>query len=785
MTVFGNTMDAGPHELELTLSNALPTGVNIDPSSALGIINDNAAAGSIQFAQPDFPVSTDVGTATVNVTRTGGTASGVSVEFATISGGTAVPGVDYVPTSGSLDFGDGVASQSFPITILPDPNLTQPVTIDLALTSPGGGAILGEQSMATVTINPVNSLIVTNTNNEGPGSLRQAILTSDSLGGTNTITFKIPGSGPHIIVPTSPLPEVTTPTIIDATTEPGFAGTPVVAVDGSEAGSGVNGLEIFAGSSAVFGLAIGHFSGSGILLASSNNTIQGDRIGTDVTGTMAEGNGLDGIYIYGGPNNDLPGGASNNQIGGSSPDQVNVISDNGKVGVDITGPNARSNTIQGNRIGTDVTGTIALPNALGGIFLNGASQTLIGGPGAARNLISGNGGAGIVLDGPTATGNVIQNNLIGTSANGEAALGNSGDGVFVDDATMTTIGGLGAMTGNVISGNGLTGVRFMGAGASSNAVLGNLIGTGATGSIALGNAFDGVFIDLAPNNMIGNGTTAGRNVISADGGSGLQILGTTATANQVLGNLIGTNATGLAALGNRKDGVFVNNAPGNSIGGTTPGAGNLVSANTQVGIQLFGPGSTGNSVLNNLIGTNIQGAPVLSNGFGIILNQAPNNTVSGNTASSNGTAAGNRAAQAQRTHGPVLSNLLATTPNMSGGSITGVTLTFSQPLTPQTANDLNNFSLRTQSASGKVGPRIPLTSAVYDDGALTVTLTLASPVPVAGIYRVTIKAGLRQGVTGLAGPFLDGDNNGLGGGTSITFIRNGQGSVAPGSAKVL
>ncbi len=770
LTVLGGTQDGGPHEVVITLTNPSANASLFPPDNATSVaatetINDAAAPGTLQFSMADYPVSTLGGTVDVTVTRTGGTASGVSVNYAT-SGGSAVPGVDYTPTSGTLNFSYGVTSLTFPVTITPDFLLGGPKTIGLILSNPttaglidsppGEGATLGAQSTATITIAPVNALIVTNTNNSGFGSLRQAILSANGLPGPNTISFDIPGSSPHVIAPTSPLPALTDATIIDGRTEPGYAGTPVVTIDGSNAGAGVNGLVFYGGSSAIYGLAVDQFSASGIVLASSNNIVRANRIGTDATGTVSAGNAYDGIQINAGPA--YLAAATGNQI------LNNVISGNGNVGVDLEGATAGKTTIAGNLIGTDATGLNALPNRNGGVFLDGAGQSVIGGPGPARNLISGNGGPGVVASGASASGNIIRDNLIGTNINGSAALGNTGDGVFLDNAPGNSI------VNDLISGNGLTGIRTMGAGASNNLLLGNTIGTNAIGTQAIGNAYGGVFLNGSPGTVVGNGTAAGLNLISGNGGTGLQILGTTATGNRVLGNRIGTDRTGQAALGNRLDGVFINSAPGNVVGGTTPGSGNLISANGQVGLQVFTSASTGNLIEGNLIGTNASGVAALGNTYGLFLNQAPSNTVIGNVVSGNQS----QNVVTTQTRGGGSAVLLSTAPLITGSSITGVVLGFSQALDAASAEDLTNYSVRPQ-APGALGSRIPIASAVYDPGALTVTLTLSQPIPVAGTYRVTLKAGPVGGLKSNGNQFLDGDYNGLAGGTSITFIRNGKG----------
>src|ERR1051325_5110926 len=127
---------------------------------------------------------------------------------------------------------------------------------------------------------------VTNTNDSGPGSLRQAILDSNAASsGFNTISFSI-GTGVKTISPLSPLPTISLPVTIDGTTQPGYAGKPLIEIEGSHAGVGP-GLLIYAGFSTVRGLVINRFNGNGITLDETNgNTIEDNYIGTDVTGSI-------------------------------------------------------------------------------------------------------------------------------------------------------------------------------------------------------------------------------------------------------------------------------------------------------------------------------------------------------------------------------------------------------------------------------------------------------------------------------------------------------------------
>jgi hypothetical protein len=156
-----------------------------------------------------------------------------------------------------------------------------------------------------VTFAPPN--VVTNTNDSGIGSLQAAINWANSNPGTDTISFNIPGSGPHTINLTSALPFITDSAIVDGTTQPGFSGTPIIELNGSSAGGSVSGLNITAGNSTVRGLAINRFAGIGIRLQNNgNNVVEGNYIGTDITGTLDLGNSANGVEVS----------SANNQIGG-------------------------------------------------------------------------------------------------------------------------------------------------------------------------------------------------------------------------------------------------------------------------------------------------------------------------------------------------------------------------------------------------------------------------------------------------------------------------------------
>ncbi|MGB6836290.1 MAG: hypothetical protein WBF66_01130 [Dehalococcoidia bacterium] len=474
---------------------------------------------------------------------------------------------------------------------------------------------------------------------DGSGSctLRAAIEQANANAGTDTIEFDIPGAGPHTISPGSALPTITDPVTIDGTSEPDFAGTPVIELDGSGA-FGTDGLNITAGSSTVKGLVINSFGGAGIALSTNGgNTIEGNYIGTDVTGTAALGNER-GVAIE---------ESSNNTIGGTTPAARNIISGNEMKGVLISFgfgilPSG-GNQVQGNYIGTDVTGTSALANG-DGVYISGASDNTIGGTvSGAGNVISGNGRSGVYIFGSNATGNQVRGNYIGSDKNGTADLGNSYYGVVIGFAVSNTIGGTAAGAGNVISGNDQYGVVITSSEATGNHVQGNYIGTDKNGTAALGNSIGGVHINGPSNNTIGGTTAGARNVISGNGSSGLSIYGSTATGNVVEGNYIGTDKTGTADLGNSSWGVYIDlGASNNTIGGTTAGAGNVISGNDQSGVFIHGTTATGNVVEGNYIGTDKTGTADLGNvKDGVNLYEVPGNTVGGTAAGARNVISGN------------------------------------------------------------------------------------------------------------------------------------------------
>ena len=365
---------------------------------------------------------------------------------------------------------------------------------------------------------------------------------------------------------------------------------------------------------------------------STGNQVQGNLIGTNASGTADLGNSLNGVYID---------GVSGNTIGGTAAGARNVISGNDSNGIEIIGSGATGNQVQGNYIGVTADGMPDLGNTMDGVRVDGAASNTIGGTATgAGNVISGNDSNGISISGGE-TGNQVQGNLIGTSASGNADLGNTLDGVLISLTPSTTVGGTAAGAGNVISGNDSDGIEINGNSATGNEVQGNFIGTTIGGSAGLGNAAAGVRINAAANNIIGGTAAEARNVISGNS-FGVFITGSTATGNQVEGNFIGTDSNGTADLGNTNDGVIILGAPSNTIGGTTTGAGNVISGNDRYGVDISGTASTGNQVQGNFLGTDASGTAALGNSsHGVLIDGAPSNTIGGTAAEAGNVISGN------------------------------------------------------------------------------------------------------------------------------------------------
>ena len=288
------------------------------------------------------------------------------------------------------------------------------------------------------------------------------------------------------------------------------------------------------GSAAGAGNVISGNDEHGVYLLDSgtaNNTVEGNRIGTNVSGTAAVPNTEYGVRIE--------AGANNNRIGGASSGARNLISGNTQSGIIILGAGTTDNDILGNYVGTDVTGAVAIPNVASGIYVAAPATTIGGGSAGEGNIISGNLAYGIYLVTAITTNTIIQGNHIGVDSAGTGALGNGVAGIAVADAPNTTIGGGAAGEGNVVGANGTFGIF---ADAVGTLIQGNSVGTDVSGTLALGNLQGGVlFTGSASSGAIG-GTGAGEgNVIAYNAFFGGVGVTTTAADIAILGNSIVNN----------------------------------------------------------------------------------------------------------------------------------------------------------------------------------------------------------------------------------------------------
>jgi len=530
---------------------------------------------------------------------------------------------------------------------------------------------------ATLAIHTVSSL-----NDAGAGTLREAI--TNSIAG-DSIEFSVAGT----ISLNSELPSIVVQVIIDGSSAPGYADSPVITIDGTNLTTPTaSGLVLDSGSDAsiIKNVSIVNFPNHGISISdSSNHIIQSNYIGTDGTNNL--GNGSAGISIS---------SSSGITIGGDrDAGEGNVISGN-DLGVDIEGANSSDNLVYGNDIGTNAVITAAIPNQTAGVKLSaGATFNQIGGIRSSGwgNTISGN-GVGVILTGGATDYNQLFGNRIGVNYDNTIVIGNTGDGVQVLDASSNNlIGGpengegqtisgnvrgvylsgagtdnnliqwswigvgndgvtpgfgnssygveitngasyntVGGVKGNTISGNAV-GISINGVGTSFNQVKANNMGVDVTGAVAMPN--EGAAIEItgaATSNTIGGDVYFGEGNVLSGNGDGIVINGVGTDDNNIEGNRIGIQATYTDPLGNTGDGVRVEaGASNNNIGHTIFGRGNFIGDNTN-GVVISGAGTESNTILGNHIGSGFFGTEALGNsGHGILIENGASNTIIGDS----------------------------------------------------------------------------------------------------------------------------------------------------------
>jgi parallel beta-helix repeat protein len=505
-------------------------------------------------------------------------------------------------------------------------------------------AVAGQAAAAT--------FVVTHTNDSGPGSLRQAILDANAHAGPDEIHFAIGVGGPQTIAPLSALPPITDPVLIDGTTQGPFQGAPLIEIHGGNVPPGGQGLHVTglgAGSSIVAlvinGFRAQFFSGGGhgiVLEGGGQNSVFGCYIGTNRDGNAAVRNEGDGVHVV---------NSSENRIGCDVPlgTFANLISGN-LHGVCIAGGSAE-NVVSGNYIGTDVSGTTGVPNLLDGVAVLaiggpnsiGSHRCVLPGPFTSRNLISGNGRNGVYAVDHA----VVAHNLIGWNAGESGVLPNGRNGVEFDGAGGTIMfnrisgneenGVLLAGTDHVFVSSNLLGRRTVGrgngqngilleastsnriefndiagneedgirlAGSSFNTLIGNRVGFGVTQSDVVPNGGDGISLEGAAENAIGGAGSLDFNVIGNNAGNGIRITGGSTVLNRILGNWIGVR-TDFGSAPNQGHGVLIDGgASQNVIGISPPGLEPGNAIGFNSGAGVFVASGTGNAVRGNAIALN-------------------------------------------------------------------------------------------------------------------------------------------------------------------------------------
>ena len=371
-------------------------------------------------------------------------------------------------------------------------------------------------------------------------------------------------------------------------------------------------------------------AGISIQLA-DNNVVVGNYIGTDVSGNKPLGNFGQGIAIVEGANNIIGGVTPDTRnivsansegiliIGSNS---INNVIQGNYIGTDVTGTDNLGNKRAGVAIGfgTSNGSPVGEPsnNRVGG-----TTGITIGGPcTGACNLISGN-DQGVVIYGTKTHGNKVLGNYIGTDLTGakifDAAgikrLGNT-QGIDVQAAHDNTIGGTTPQERNIISGNLKNGIRLkevpgtpnLDTTPEFNEIKGNYIGTDVSGTADLGNTLNGIYIENGLDNTIGGNTPGARNLISGNDQSGVLVNGTESVGNIIKGNFIGTKVNGSTKLGNGLAGINIIDGSLNKIGdkaGITPGGScnggcNVISGNN-IGVRISGDNAVFDSIRYNSI----------------------------------------------------------------------------------------------------------------------------------------------------------------------------------------
>lgn len=408
----------------------------------------------------------------------------------------------------------------------------------------------------------------------GVCTLRAAIEEANAQAGADTIEFDIAGAGPHTITLGADLPALAdavggttidgytqTNATVNTTTE-GLDTDLRIIIDGDDTADNI--FSITTGGNLIRGINMQNSADNLVAITGANadgNKIQGNFLGTSVDGLTAAGStGGSGVLIEDGAENNIIG------VDGDGTDDVeerNLISANNEFGVEIDGTNtaADGNIVAGNLIGVDSTGNSGLGNGDDGVAVDETDDTRVGSDGNGtsdaleRNVISGNDGVGVdIFD---ADSSIIAGNILGLGADGDTAILNEFEGVFLEATTNTRIGSDNADDNerNIISGNDTDGIGL--AETDGTDIFHNVIGLNEAQDAVRANDGTGVLVDDCVNVTIG-GVDEGGNVIGGNTDDGIEVFNGIAGPHNltIQANLIGTDGNG-TDFGNEGSGIDI------------------------------------------------------------------------------------------------------------------------------------------------------------------------------------------------------------------------------------
>jgi parallel beta-helix repeat protein len=515
--------------------------------------------------------------------------------------------------------------------------------LSAAAAGPATAAVTGPASVApALAPASVPTIVVTSLMNSGAGSLRAAISAVNAAhASAAAINFSVRG----VITLASALPAVTSQVTIDARTAPGHVGggAPVVEIDCR----GHGGLRFAAGAagSQLLGAAVDGAAGAGVTLMAGRITLTSDYIGLNLAGRRAGNRGA-GVYATATSGRNVLGVNPSGAAGAIA----NVISGNAGSGILLSG--SSGNVVAANRIGTNARGTAAIGNGGNGITLTrGASDNEIGGTAFTDtatgqvnnptgdkgtvtpvfvvpplgNLISGNARNGVLVNAGSRK-NVLNGNFVGTTANGDAAIGNGSNGVWIDRANGNSLVGCKFVNNpfvyyNVLSGNGRNGLRITN---SNNVVVqGDFLGIGANNTVIVRNRLDGIRVDGSSARTQVGGVIPLGNVSAGNGRNGIEVAGT--ARGFVTFNTFGGLLAFKGAAPNVRNGLLISATGGNNVVRT-----NVFSGNRRNGIELAGRAS-GVSIDPDIAGLTTNGMSALPNGGDglLITGRAHDNAIGG------------------------------------------------------------------------------------------------------------------------------------------------------------